>query len=46
MYATSLSAGLNGLEADQVHEENGKQTSAYTRLVPSKLNTACNERVQ
>ena len=46
MYATALSAGLNGLEADQVDEENGKRTSAYTQLVPSKLITACNKHVQ
>ena len=46
IYAIAFSAGLNGLQVDQVDRENNKQTTTYTQLVPSKLVAACNARVQ
>ena len=46
LYAIAFSAGLNGLQVDQVDSENDKPTSTYTQLVSSELVTACNARVQ
>ena len=45
LYEIAFSAGLNGLQVDQVHRENDKRTSTYTQLVNSKLVAACNARV-
>ena len=47
IYAIVFSAGLNGVEVDQVHRENDLKTSTFTQLlVPSKLITASNTCVQ
>ena len=46
IYAITFSAGLNGLQVDQVDRENEKRTSTHTQLVPSKLVASCNVRVQ
>ena len=35
IYAIVFSAGLNGLQVDQVDRENDKRTSTYRRVVPS-----------
>ena len=42
IYEIVFSAGLNGLQVDQVDRENDKRASTYTQLVPSKLIAACN----
>ena len=43
---TQFSAGLNGLQVDQVDSESDKRTSTYTQLVASKLVAACIASVQ
>ena len=45
MYEIAFSAGLNGLQLDQVDRENDKRASSYTQLVPSKLIPACNASI-
>ena len=45
-YAVAFSAGLNGLQVDQVDRENDKTNFYYKQLVPSKLVAACNACVQ
>ena len=43
-----FSAGLNGLQLNQLDQKNGKRTTAYTQLVPtcSKFVAASNTRIQ
>ena len=42
LYTIVFSAELCGLQVDQVHTENDKQSSTHTQLVPSKLFAPCN----
>ena len=48
IYTIAFSAGLNGLQVDQVSRENdsGTATCSYTKLVASKLVTVCNTYIQ
>ena len=39
-------AGLNSPQVNQINKQNDSPTSTYTQLVPSKLVTASNVRVQ
>ena len=42
IHAVVISAGLKGPQVDQVNGGNDSRASAYSRLVGSKLVTACN----